>query len=255
MTTPTQRLENRTAVVTGATSGIGAAIARALAADGTHVVITGRDPQRGAAAAAAVAETGGRADFLPLDLAASYDELRAFAVAATATLGDHVEILVNNAGIYPVTPTDTLPDADLDAMLQVNVRAPHVLVGALAPAMAERGAGAIVNIGPWMADVGVPFGAMYTATKAADEQLTRTWAAEYGPRGVRVNAVAPGVTLTPGNEASRDVLDQMAAGTPAGIVVQPDDIADAVAFLLSDRARRIHGVTLYVDGGMNATRL
>ena len=120
--------------------------------------------------------------------------------------------------------------------------------------MAARGSGAIITIGSWMASVGSPFAAMYTATKAADEQLTRSWAAEYGPRGVRVNAVAPGVTLTPGNEAARDVLDRMAATTPAGVVVQPQDIADAVAFLASGRARAIHGATLAVDGGMVATR-
>jgi len=119
-------------------------------------------------------------------------------------------------------------------MLAVNVRAPHVLVAAIAPAMADRGSGAIVNIGSWMAQVGSPFAAMYIATKAADEQLTRSWAAEYGPSGVHVNIVAPGVTLTPGNEAHRPVLDQMTAGTPAGVVVQPEDIADGVVFLVSD---------------------
>lgn len=140
-------------------------------------------------------------------------------------------------------------------MLAVNVRAPHVLVGALAPAMAERGSGAVVTIGSWMAQVGSPLAAMYTATKAADEQLTRTWAAEFGPSGVRFNPVAPGVTLTPGNEAHRPMLDHLTAGTPKGSVVLPEDIADGVVFLVSDAARAIHGITLYVDGGITATRL
>ena len=121
--------------------------------------------------------------------------------------------------------------------------------------MAARGFGAIVTIGSWMAAVGSPFGAMYTATKAADEQLTRSWAAEYGPFGVRVNALAPGATLTPGNEASRDALDAMTAKTPAGVGVQPQDIADGVLFLVSDAARRVHGTTLYVDGGITSTRM
>jgi NAD(P)-dependent dehydrogenase (short-subunit alcohol dehydrogenase family) len=151
--------------------------------------------------------------------------------------------------------TEQLADADLDAMLAVNIRAPHVLVAALAPAMAGRGNGAIVNIGSWMAAVGSPFAAMYTATKAADEQLTRSWAAEYGPRGVRVNAVAPGATLTPGNEAARAALDALTAGTPAGVVIRPQDIADAVLYLASDEARMVHGITLYVDGGITATRM
>jgi NAD(P)-dependent dehydrogenase (short-subunit alcohol dehydrogenase family) len=169
-------------------------------------------------------------------------------------LGGRVDILVNNAGLYPATATADLPDGDLDAMLAVNIRAPHVLAGAIAPAMAERGSGVIVNIGSWMAQVGSPFAAMYTATKAADEQLTRSWAAEYGPRGVRVNAVAPGATLTPGNEAHRAMLDAMTAATPAGVVIQPDDIAQAVLYLASDATAMVHGITLYVDGGISATR-
>ena len=106
-------------------------------------------------------------------------------------------------------------------MLAVNIRAPHVLVATLAPAMADRGSGVIVTIGSWMARVGGPAGALYTATKAADEQLTRSWAAEFGPRGVRVNAVAPGVTLTPGNEFALAIMEQATAGTPAGHVISP----------------------------------
>ena len=251
---PQLRIEGRNAIVTGSTSGIGAAIVRALAAEGAHVIVSGRDTTRGDALVGEIREAAGRADFLAVDLAGSYDQLRAFAADATATLGGQVDILVNNAGIYPVTLTDGLVDADLDAMLAVNVRAPHVLVAAVAPAMAERGSGTIVNIGLWMARVGNPAGAMYTATKAAAEQLTRAWAAEYGPRGVRVNSVAPGVTLTPGNETARTVLDHMAKGTPAGVVVQPEDIARGVAFIVSDDASMIHGITLDIDGGISATR-
>jgi NAD(P)-dependent dehydrogenase (short-subunit alcohol dehydrogenase family) len=106
-----------------------------------------------------------------------------------------------------------------------------------------------------MAAVGGPFAALYSATKAADEQMTRSWAAEFGPRGVRVNAVAPGATLTPGNEYALPVLKQLTAGTPAGHPVGPEDIAYAVAFLASGEARMIHGITLYVDGGITTTRL
>jgi len=121
--------------------------------------------------------------------------------------------------------------------------------------MAARGRGAIVTIGSWMARVGSPFAAMYTATKAADEQLTRSWAAEFGPHGVRVNSVAPGATLTPGNESARVVLDAMTAGTPAGVVVRPEDVAKGVLYLVSDDAAMVHGITLYVDGGISATRM
>lgn len=254
-TTTASRLAGRTAIITGSTSGIGAAIARTLAAEGAHVVISGRDAARGQSIVKEIEEAGGRADVVEADLAGTYAQLRAFAAEATSTLGDRVDILVNNAGIYPATRTEDLPDADLDAMLAVNIRAPHVLVAALAPAMAERGSGVIINIGSWMAQVGSPYAAMYTATKAADEQLTRSWAAEYGPRGVRVNTVAPGATLTPGNEAARTVLDAMTATTPAGVVIQPDDIAKGVLHLASDDAAMIHGITLYIDGGISATRL
>ena len=220
-----------------------------------HVLITGRDAARAGAVVAQIRDTGGRADAAAVDLGGSYDELRTFTRDAVATLGGRVDVLVNNAGIYPVTLTEGLLDPDLDAMLAVNVRAPHVLVAELVPAMAERGTGAVVNIGSWMAQVGSPYGAMYTATKAALEQLTRSWAAEYGPRGVRVNTVAPGATVTPGNESARAVLDAMGATTPAGVPMEPDDIASAVAFLAGPDAGRIHGITLYVDGGISSTRL
>ncbi|MDR6318536.1 NAD(P)-dependent dehydrogenase (short-subunit alcohol dehydrogenase family) [Actinoplanes couchii] len=121
--------------------------------------------------------------------------------------------------------------------------------------MAERGTGVIINIGSWMSRVGVPYAAGYTATKAALEQMTRTWAAEFGPSGVRVNTVAPGVTLTPDNEAFREILDHQTAGTPAGVVAIPGDIAAAVRFLASDAASMIHGTTLDADGGIVTTRL
>ena len=248
----TLRLDGRTAVVTGSTRGIGAAIARALAAEGARVVVSGRDLDRGREVVDQICREGGQADFVAADLAGSYADLRAFAGEAAVALGGTVDILVNNAGIYPATLTEDLADADLDAMLAVNVRAPHVLVAALAPAMAERGRGAVVNIGSWMARVGSPFAAMYTATKAADEQLTRSWAAEYGPRGVRVNTVAPGATLTPGNESARAVLDAMTAKTPAGVVVRPEDVARAVVFVVSDDASMLHGSVIDVDGGMTA---
>ena len=248
-------LHGRAAVVTGSTSGIGAAIVTALAAAGARVVVSGRAEVRGKAVVDAITARGGEAVFVPANLGGTYDDIRGFARAATDALGGTVDILVNNAGIYPATTTPELTDADLDAMLAVNVRAPHVLVAQLAPAMVERGQGVVVNIGSWMARTGSPYAAMYTATKAADEQLTRAWAAEFGPGGVRVNTVAPGATLTPGNQDSRDVLDQMTAHTPAGTVVMPEDVAAAVVFVASDAAAMIHGAIVDVDGGISATRM
>lgn len=253
--TTIRRFDNRTALITGSTSGIGEAIAHRLAEEGAHVLVSGRDEERGASCVQRIRASGDRADFLAVDLAGPYADIRGFALAATALLGGRIDILVNNAGLYPAPATAELADDDLDAMLAVNIAAPYVLSASLIPAMAERGSGCVVNIGSWMAQVGSPIGAMYTATKAADEQLTRSWAAEFGPRGVRVNSVAPGVTLTPGNAAFRSVLDMMTANTPAGSLVLPADIAAAVAFLASEDAERIHGITLYVDGGISATRL
>ncbi|MBG6056387.1 NAD(P)-dependent dehydrogenase (short-subunit alcohol dehydrogenase family) [Salinibacterium sp. CAN_S4] len=245
------RLRGQTAIVTGSSGGIGEAIARVLASSGAEVVVAGRDTDRARSVVDAIIAAGGTAHAVVADVGGTYDEVRRFAHEATAALGGRVDILVNNAGIYPVSATAALSDADLDAMLATNIRAPHVLVGELAPAMAAHGSGAIVNIGSWMSRVGVPFGAMYTASKAAIEQLTRTWSAEFGPSGVRVNTVAPGVTSTPGNADSADVLAAMTAGTVAGRPVRPVDIAYAVRFLVSDDARFVHGIVLDVDGGIS----
>ncbi|MCW0214273.1 MAG: SDR family oxidoreductase [Pseudonocardia sp.] len=245
----------RSALVTGSTSGIGAAIARALAADGFHVVVTGRDKTRGDAVVAGIERAGGSADFLASDLAASPDEVRAFAGRAVATAGGHLDVLVHNAAVCPLATTTGLSDADLESALAVNVRAPHVLTAALAPAMAERGSGAIVVvIGSWMASVGHAFVGLYSATKAAEAQLARSWAAEFGPRGVRVNTVSPGATRTPINDADGDVVARMTAGIPAGRPGTPDDIAAAVAWVVSDRAAYMHGAEIAVDGGITSTR-
>ncbi|MWV59379.1 SDR family NAD(P)-dependent oxidoreductase [Rathayibacter sp. VKM Ac-2754] len=249
------RLAGRTAIVTGSSSGIGEAVARVLAASGAEVVVTGRSAERTRSVADGITAAGGTAHAVTADLSGGHDALRAFARDATSVLGGRVDILVNNAGVYPVGPTAALADADLEAVLATNIRVPHVLVAALAPAMAERGSGAIVNIGSWMSRVGIPFGAAYTGSKAAIEQMTRTWAAEFGPRGVRVNTVAPGATSTPGNAADADVLATMTAGTPAGVPVRPVDIALAVRFLVSDEASFVHGTVLDVDGGIASTRL
>jgi 3-oxoacyl-[acyl-carrier protein] reductase len=237
------RLNGRTALVTGSTSGIGRAIAAALAAEGARVAVSGRDAARGEEAAAAV---GGV--FVGADLSTA-DGARDLAARATEALGGRIDILVNNAGVYPSGPTADLADDSVDALLHVNVRAPHALVAALAPAMAARGDGAIVNVGSWVASIGIASGPLYGATKAALEQLSRSWAAEYGPAGVRVNAVSPGVTLTEGTAAAEPVLAAMAGRTPARRIGDPSDVAAAVVFLASDEAAFVHGATLAVDGG------
>ncbi|WP_338075055.1 SDR family oxidoreductase [Kineococcus vitellinus] len=250
--------EHRTVLVTGSTSGIGAATARTLAAQGWRVLVTGRDRTRGDAVVAdlvAGADAGAaRAVFLPSDLTGTPEALRAFAAAAVEAAGGRLDAVVHNAALCPPVDTVSLSDADLEATLAVNVRAPHVLTAALAPAMAERGHGAIVVIGSWMAHLGHPFVGLYSATKAAEIQLARSWAAEFGPRGVRVNTVSPGATRTPVNASAGDVVAAMTAGTPAGRPGRPEEVADAVAWLLSEASGYVHGAEIAVDGGITATR-
>ncbi|NDZ78059.1 SDR family oxidoreductase [Streptomyces sp. SID10853] len=248
-------LAGRTALVTGSSGGIGEAVARVLAASGADTVVSGRNPERTQAVVDAITASGGRAHALTADLGADPAAIRAFAQGAEDALGGRVDILVNNAGVYPGFRTDAVTDDEMQALWATNIRAPHVLVASLAPRMAERGSGAVVNIGSWMARVGVPNKALYPATKAAIEQLTRSWAAEYGPRGVRVNTVAPGATATRGTAKNADALAAMTKATPAGTPVRPIDIAYAVRYLASDEAAFVHGATLDVDGGMAATRL
>jgi NAD(P)-dependent dehydrogenase (short-subunit alcohol dehydrogenase family) len=244
--------EAKTALVTGATSGIGRAVAIRIAEGGGRVLVGGRDQGRGEEVVAQVVRSGGRADFVAGDV---HDAESAGDVASRAleVAGGAIDILVNNAGIGTFGPTEGFDEATFDQIFAVNVKAPFYLVGALAPKMAARGRGAIVNVTTMAADFGVPGMAVYGASKAAMSLMTKSWAAEYGPSGVRVNAVSPGPTRTPSVEFMGDALDQMGAQAPLGYVARPEEIAATIAYLASDQASFVHGTVVHVDGGRTAT--
>lgn len=242
---------NATALITGGTSGIGFATARKLAQLGLHVLVVGRNTERGKKAVDEIRAAGGKADFLSSDLrdAASARELAKRAIE----LGNgHVDILINNAGIFPFGPTHEMTEEQFDRVFATNVKATYFLVAELAPVMAQRGKGAIVNISTMVADYGAPGMSLYASSKAAINSLTKTWAAEYGPKGVRVNAVSPGPTRTEGTDAMGEGLEQLAAQAPAGRPAAAEEIAEAIVFLATDRASFIHGAKLAVDGGRTA---
>jgi NAD(P)-dependent dehydrogenase (short-subunit alcohol dehydrogenase family) len=166
--------------------------------------------------------------------------------------GGHVDILVNNAGVFPFGPTHGASDADIDTVYAVNVKAPFILTGELAPAMAARGHGSVINVLTMAAHFGVAGMALYGSSKAALTLLTKAWAAESGPDGVRVNAVSPGPTRTEGTQVMGDQLDQLASLAPAGRPAAPEEIASAISYLAGDEASFVHGAILDVDGGRRA---
>jgi NAD(P)-dependent dehydrogenase (short-subunit alcohol dehydrogenase family) len=245
-------MDGKVALVTGSTSGIGRATAVALAGRGAHVLVNGRNEERGEQVLETIREAGGQADFLHATLS-GVDSARALAKQAVAAGGGHVDILINNAGFAVGGPTQTTTEAEFDETYAINVKVPFFLVAELAPLMAERGSGAIVNITTMVAGFGQPGLAVYGSSRAALELLTRSWAAEFGPSGVRVNAVSPGPVRTPMSEAMGDMASQMAALAPAGRVAAPEELAAAIAYLASDDASFVHGVILPVDGGRAAT--
>src|SRR5580765_3084702 len=232
------------ALVTGATSGIGRAVAMKLASDGLEVIVHGRDGERGAATVRAIEEAGGHARFVAADLADADD------VAQLAKEAGEVDVLVNNAGFSWFGPTAELDGAAFDALFASNVRSAYQLVAAIAPGMASRGHGSIVSLDSMAGHVGLAGGAAYGATKAALSALSRSWAAEFSPAGVRVNTVAPGPVYT--NGASPERIDQLGRATLVGRAAQVEEIAEVIAFVASDKASYMTGAVIPIDGGRTA---
>jgi NAD(P)-dependent dehydrogenase (short-subunit alcohol dehydrogenase family) len=237
-------LEGISALVTGASSGIGRAAAEALGRHGAEVVVHGRDAARGSAVVDTITAEGGKARFVAADLTDPHqlDDL--------ADQARTVDVLVNNAGFSWFGPTAELDVATFDRLFAANVRAPYFLVAALAPQMAARNGGSIVNIASMAGQIGLAGSAAYGATKATLASMTRSWAAEFSPSGVRVNAIAAGPVLTAGATSER--TEALGATTLLSRAAQPGEIAEVVAFLAAPKASYITGAVIAADGGRTA---
>jgi NAD(P)-dependent dehydrogenase (short-subunit alcohol dehydrogenase family) len=238
-------LTGQRALVTGATSGIGRAVALQLAREGAEVLVHGRDATRGAETVQTIAASGGKASFVAADLGEADDVKR-----LASDVGD-IDILINNAGISVFGPTAEFDITAFDRMFASNVRAPFLLVAALAPGMAARGHGSIVSVSSMAGGVGLVGGAAYGATKASLEAMTRAWAAEFSASGVRVNAIAPGPVYA-STPSGPEFIGALGETTPMHRASQPGEIAEVIAFLASPRASYITGATVAADGGRRA---
>ncbi|PSL53313.1 short-subunit dehydrogenase [Saccharothrix carnea] len=238
-------LRNQVALVTGATAGIGHETAKLFAREGASVIVHGRDAARGADVVAEIEADGGTARFVRADLST------AEGVRELASAAGEVDVLVNNAGIYPFASTVDQTREGFEELLAVNVLAPFHLTAALAPAMVAKGAGAIVNVSTVAAVSPVHNAAAYGATKAALESLTRNWAVEFGMSGVRVNSVAPGgvTTETVMNLFGDAVHDNATTTTALRRMSEPREIAEVILFLASPRSSYVTGALLLADGG------
>jgi NAD(P)-dependent dehydrogenase (short-subunit alcohol dehydrogenase family) len=250
-------LAHKSALVTGAGSGIGAAIAETLAHAGARVFVTDRDETSGRATAERIVAAGGHGEFLPLDIA---DEAQCGEVArAVLAAAGQLDVLVNNAGIGHVGTMANTTAADLDRLHAVNVRGTFLVTQAFFPAMLARKSGAIVNIASIAGVLGVRDRLAYTVTKHAIVGLTRAMALDHARDGIRINAICPGRVETPWVTATiqkypdpKAAYEEMCATQPMGRMGRPEEIAAAALYLASDEASFITGATLTPDGGWSA---
>jgi NAD(P)-dependent dehydrogenase (short-subunit alcohol dehydrogenase family) len=239
-------LKDKRALITGGTSGMGSEAALSMAKKGASVIVTGRDETRGASIVEKIRAGGGDAQFI----AADFSEMSE--VGGVADAAGEIDVLVNAAGFAARGLTADTDEAAFDGLFQINVKAPFFLVAALAPKIAVRGGGSIINVSTMVAGYGQLGMGAYGASRAAIELLTKAWAAEYGPQNVRVNAVAPGPTLTPSVEPMLELAKEFAKTLPLGRVADVHELSDVITFLATPSASFITGAIIPVDGGRRA---
>jgi 3-oxoacyl-[acyl-carrier protein] reductase len=249
-TSASKKLAGKVAVVTGASKGIGAGIAKELAAEGAAVIVNYSSSAAGAnETVAEIAKAGGKAVAVQADLSKQADISRLFAEAKKAF--GRVDILVNNAGIYEFAPLENVTEEHFHKSFNLNVLG--LLLASQAAAKQFDSGGSIINISSVVSTLAVPQGAVYSGTKGAVDAITRALAAELGPRGIRVNALRPGMVETEGTQSAgiteSDMRKQIQAQTPLGRIGQPQDIAGAAVFLASNDAAWITGETFLISGG------
>jgi len=246
-----QRLAGKTALVTGASKGIGAEVARQLAAEGAAVIVNYAGSKAGAdAVVAQIAQSGGRAVAVQADVSKEADVQRMFAEAKRAF--GRVDVLVNNAGVYEFGPIEEMTEAQYRRMFDVNVLGLLLATREAVKQFGEAG-GNVVNIGSVAATAAPEMAAVYSATKGAVDTITKSLAKELGPRRIRVNAVNPGMIETEGAHALGVIEgewgQQVAARTPLRRIGLPRDVAPVVAFVASEDAAWMTGETFIVSGG------
>ena len=252
MSTNTNRLSGKVAVVTGASKGIGASIAKHLAAEGAAVVVNYATSKAGAdKIVAEITSSGGKAIAVQADVAKKTDIDRMF--AETKAAFGQLDILVNNAGIYEMVPLEAITEEHFHKQFDLNVLGLLLTTQEALKYFGPAG-GSVINISSIASTLGLPGGSVYSATKAAVDAVTRSLGKELGSRKIRVNSINPGMVETEGTQSAgiteSDFRKQTEATTPLGRIAQPQDIAPAVVFLASSDSSFITGETLYITGGL-----